>query len=188
MIADVARRFAMLSRAERIQWAAMAPVGVVAAALEAIGGALVFALLTFVVEPAAAGRGHLAQFVGRYVVHADGPDQGSAVLTLALCAAAVHVVRNVLLVVLAWWRTRAVSLSTAALSTRLLGAYMSAPWPFHLRRGSAALMEAVRDGTPPFFEVFGATAAALTEMRGVIALCAVMHCGGAGGSDVPRRR
>jgi hypothetical protein len=42
MVADVARRFAMLSRPERLRWMAMAPLGLLTASLEGLGGALVF--------------------------------------------------------------------------------------------------------------------------------------------------
>jgi ATP-binding cassette subfamily C protein len=174
MIADVARRFAMLSRHQRLQWAAMAPLGILAAALEAAGGALVFALLTFIVEPRQGTRSHLVVVVWRVLAYLGRPNDGNTVLTLAVCAAVVHVGRNVLLVVLAWWRTRVVAFDTARMSTRLLSAYMGAPWPFHLRRGSAGLIEAVRDSARPFFEVFGASAIVLTESAVVLGLCSVL--------------
>jgi ATP-binding cassette subfamily C protein len=74
---------------------------------------------------------------------------------------------------LAWWRARVVAFDTAAMSSRLLAAYMSAPWPFHLRHGSALLVENIRDSTRPFFEVFDAASIVVTEAAVVLVLSAI---------------
>jgi ABC-type multidrug transport system fused ATPase/permease subunit len=170
MVADVRRRFAMLSRAERMRWMTLAPLGVLAAALEGLAGTLVLALLTTMLQPGAGSHGRLADAIRLRI---SGVDDGRALLTLAACAAVVHIGKNVLLVILAWWRTRIVAADSAALATRLLRAYMAAPWPFHLRRGSAGLIENVRDSTRPFFGVFEAASSVLTDGAVMLALCAV---------------
>src|SRR3990170_6816252 len=170
MVADIARRFAMLSRSERLRWMAMAPLGLVTAALEGLGGALVFALLTLITRPEPGSQGSLVVFINTSLA---GAGLSPTITTLAACAALVHIARNVLLVGLAWWRTRVVAFDTAAMSTRLLAAYMSAPWPFHLRHGSAVLIENIRDSTRPFFEVFDAASIVMTEAAVVLALSAI---------------
>ena len=170
MLADVLRRFAMLSPGQRLRWAAVAPVGLFAAALEGLGGALVFALLTGILEPAPAGSSPVMALIGARL---GGHDQQSTVMRLAAGAAGVHIAKNVLLLVLAAWRTRLVAYDTAAMSTRLLRAYMSAPWAFHLQRGSAGLIESIRESTRPFFNVFEAASTILTEAAVVLALAIV---------------
>jgi ATP-binding cassette, subfamily B, bacterial PglK len=170
MLAEVARRFSMLSASERLRWASMAPLGLLTAAFEGLGGALVFALLTLILHPEGGNHGRLVELISSGIVRAGLTNTLS---TLAACAAVVHITRNVLLVVLAWWRTRVVAFDTASLSTRLLTAYMSAPWPFHLRHGSAVLIENIRGSTRPFFEVFEAASSMLTESAVVVALSAV---------------
>jgi ATP-binding cassette subfamily C protein len=170
MLADVAARFAMLSRSERLRWAAMAPLGLVTAALEGLGGALVFALLTLITRPAPGNPSPLVALINTSLASAG---LSPTITTLAACAALVHIARNVLLVGLAWWRARVVAFDTAAMSTRLLAAYMSAPWPFHLRHGSAVLIENIRDSTRPFFEVFDAASVMVTEAAVVLALSAI---------------
>lgn len=148
----------------------MAPLGLLTAAFEGLAGALVFALLTLILHPAPGNHGRLVEFISSSLARAGQPNTLS---TLAACAAVVHITRNVLLVVLAWWRTRVVAFDSAAMSTRLLTAYMSAPWPFHLRHGSAVLIENIRGSTRPFFEVFEAASSVLTESAVVLALSAV---------------
>lgn len=170
MLAELRRRFALLSPAGRRRWAGMALLGLASAVLEGAAGALVFALVTVVLDRSTGTQGRLVDSV-RALLPAGDP--GTAVIALAGCAAAIHIAKNVLLVGLAWWRARVVAFDTAALSTRLLCAYVAAPWPFHLRRGSAGLMENIRDSTRPFFEVFESAATLLGEAAVVLALAAV---------------
>lgn len=156
MIGEIRRRFALLTPGERLRWASMAPLGLASALLEALGGALVFALLTLLVDPLgpsgpSAAYGRVAGFVRTYV---GPPDSRSSLIALAACAALVHIAKNLLLVGFTWWRARVVSFDSAALAARLLRAYVAAPWPFHLRRGSAALMENLRESPRPFFDIF----------------------------------
>ncbi|MEO8077686.1 MAG: hypothetical protein ABI818_15260, partial [Acidobacteriota bacterium] len=168
MVREIRRRFAMLSPAERLRWASMAPLGLGAAVLEAAGGALVFALLTVILDPAGSSR--ITEAIRARV---PGADPRNAVLTLAACAAAVHLARNLLILGVAWWRARVVAFDAAALSTRLLRAYVAASWPFHLQRGSPGLIENIRESARPFFEVFESAATILTEAAVVGALAAV---------------
>ncbi len=170
MLADVVRRFAMLSQGQRLRWGAVAPAGLFAAALEGVGGALVFALLTRILDPSPGGSNALMAFIGARL---EGDDRHSTVIRLAACAAAVHIAKNVLVLILATWRTRLVAYDTAAMSARLLRAYMSAPWAFHLRRGSAGLIESIRESTRPFFDVFEAASTVLIEAAVILALTLV---------------
>jgi ABC-type multidrug transport system fused ATPase/permease subunit len=168
MLREIRRRFALLSPAERVRWGSMAPLGLAAAGLEAAGGALVFALVSVILDPGGSRRS-----VDALRALVPGSDPRHTVVTLAAYAAAVHITKNLLVIALAWWRARVVAFDTMALSTRLLRAYLAAPWPFHLRRGSAGLMETIHGSAPPFFEVFEAVATVFTEAAVVAGLAAV---------------
>lgn len=159
MLADIARRYGLLTRPERVRWAAIVPLGLAAAALEALGGALVFALLARLFEPAAA-RGRLLDLLQPYLPDGGSP---SSIVALAAGVSAIHISKNILLAAAAWWRARIVAMDTAALSTRLFGAYLHAPWPFHLRRNAGVLMESLRGSARPYFEVFESAATVLID-------------------------
>jgi ATP-binding cassette subfamily C protein len=168
MIAEIRRRLRLLTPAQRARWASMAPLGLAAAALEAAAGALVFALLSLLLDPAAGGR-----LVGvlRGALPASSPR--ATLVSLTLLVALVHITRNLLTIGFAWWRARVTARDGAELAARMLRAYVAAPWTFHLRRHSATLMANVSDATRPFFDVFDATATILTEAAVMLALAGV---------------
>ena len=145
----------------------MAPLAIAVAALEAAAGALVFALLSVIADPA--GDSRLVDYL-RTLVPGGEP---AAAVWLAACAAGVHILKNLVVVLFAWWRSRAAAYDSAALATRLLRAYMHAPWPFHVARGSAVAMENLREGPRPFFGVFESAAIVATEAAVVAALSTV---------------
>jgi ABC-type multidrug transport system fused ATPase/permease subunit len=171
MIAELRRRVRLLAPAARARWAMVAPLAFLTAILEGLGGALVFALLSVLLVPPSAAESRLLQFFRARIA---GSDPRGAVLTLVAIAAVIHITRNLLVVGTAWWRARLIAFDTAALSTRLLDAYvMRVPWPVHLRRNSAVLIENVRERSRPFFEVFDSASTIVTETAVVIALVAV---------------
>lgn len=168
MISEIRRRFRLLPPAQRVRWASMAPLGFASAALEAAAGTLVFALLALLLDPDADGR--LVALI-RSALPSSSP-RGTLV-SLTLLVAIVHIARNLLTIGYAWWRARVAAHDAADLSARMLRAYLSAPWPFHLRRNSATLMANIGDSTRLFFDVFDSAATALTEGAVVLALAAV---------------
>ncbi len=169
MTGEIRRRFRLLEPGARARWAVLAPLGLLDAALEALGGALVFALVSVLLAPPDLDQGRLTA-----TLRAWFPGESRAtLLSLATLAAAVHVARNLLVVAIAWWRARVTAFDTAALSARLLRAYLGAPWPFHLRRNSAVQIETIRESTRPFFEVFESASMVLTEGAVVVALAIV---------------
>lgn len=168
MIAEIRRRFRLLTPAQRVRWASMAPLGLAAAALEAAAGTLVFALLALLLNPAGDGR-----LVGVLRSALPSSSPRATLVSLTLLVALVHIARNLLTIAFAWWRARVVAADAAELSARMLRAYIAAPWPFHLRRNSASLMANIGDSTRLFFDVFDSAATALTEGAVVFALAVV---------------
>lgn len=170
MLPEIARRFRALGRAQRVRWAAMPLIGLVAAVLEALAGALVFAVLALLFEPTGAVPGRLVAFIRSAFPFAEA---GSPVIALAAWAAGIHILKNVVVAGLTWWRARTAAHDSAELSTRLLRGYLAAPWSFHLRRSSAALTERLRDSPRPFFDVFESSAIILAEAAMIAGLVLV---------------
>ncbi|MBA3231296.1 MAG: hypothetical protein H0T05_00580 [Acidobacteria bacterium] len=71
MLQEIARRFRALGRAQRMRWAAMPLVGLLAALLEALAGAVVFALLALLFEPAGVVPGPVVAFIRSVLPYAD---------------------------------------------------------------------------------------------------------------------
>lgn len=145
----------------------MAPLGLASAALEGLGGAVVYALLAVLLDPGGAADGPFGGVVKWIVPQAA---TGSILIRLAALAAAIHVTKNLLVAVLTWWRARAVELDTATLCTRLLRAYMHAPWTFHLHRSSATVLESLHGSTRAYFQALEAASTVLTETGVIMAL------------------
>jgi ATP-binding cassette, subfamily B, bacterial PglK len=170
MLQEVARRFGALDRSQRVRWGAMPALGLLTGLLEALGGAIVFALIALLIDPDAAGAGRLIQYL-RTILPGTGGD--APLLPLALWAAAVHLLKTAILAAAAWWRARLVAQDMAELSARLLRAYLAAPWPFHLRRNSAAMTERLRDSPRAFFDVFDGAAVIAAETALITGLSVV---------------
>jgi ATP-binding cassette, subfamily B, bacterial PglK len=170
MLQQVARRFGALDRAQRVRWGAMPAVGLLAALLEAIGGAIVFALIALLVAPESAGSGRLVRFLTGAL---PGTGGDTPLLPLAIWAAAIHIVKTALVAGAAWWRARLVARGAADLSARLLRAYLGAPWPFHLRRSSAAMLERLRDSPRSYFDVLDGASVIVAETALIAGLVVV---------------
>lgn len=167
MLAEIARRFRLLPPDQRRRWALMAPLGLATAVLEGLGGAVVFALLAVLIEPAGLADGRPA---GPFLALLPRPAGAATLLWLAALAAAIHITKNILVAVLTWWRARTVERDTAALGTRLLRGYLHAPWTFHLQRSSAAVMESLRGSTRAYFDALEAASTIAIEAAVIVAL------------------
>ncbi|MGE0043674.1 MAG: ABC transporter ATP-binding protein [Vicinamibacterales bacterium] len=167
MLGELARRYALLSVRDRLRWATLVPLGLAVAAVEALGGAVVASLVAMLSDPAAFLAHPRTQALVAWLPSARIRD---VLVAVTMLTAAVHVVRTVLAVAVTWWQARLVATSLAALSTRVLRGYLSAPWAFHLRRNSAELLQNTVNGPEPFFGVFEAASVILTESLVVAAL------------------
>lgn len=122
---------------QRVQ-AVLVLVGMeIAAVLEAMAVALVVPLVNI------AGRADLAQeqpqvlSVFSFLNFKGGPDRW---IVLALFIAGFYLLKNIFLAALTYFQFRFVYRSYASLSCRLLGAYLHAPWTFHLEKNTAELL------------------------------------------------
>lgn len=167
VIAELWRRFSLLSPRDRMRWATLVPLGLAVAVIEALGGAVVASLVAVLSDPQMLLSHPRAQPFVAWL-----PTDGTRDLLIAvtLLTAGVHVLRTLLAVFATWWQARLLVTSVASLSTRVLRGYLSAPWLFHIRRNSAELMQNTLNSPEPFFNVFDSAATIITETLVVTAL------------------
>ena len=172
MLADVRACLGLLSPWARWRWAALIPLALAAAAAEAVGAGAAFGLITILGDPARAAALPVAAWV---YPHLPAHDNRSIVLAFTLLVIVFYVARNVLLAGVTWAQERALNASVAELSHRLFAAYLAAPYDFHFRRNSAALIRRMTDGVHSVFRgVLGSLVAITTEALVVLGLVVVL--------------
>src|SRR5262245_53301805 len=172
MLADVRACLGLLSSRGRWRWAGLLPLALAAAAAEAVGAGAAFGLITILGDPTRAASLPVAAWV---YPHLPAHDNRSVVLAFTLLVIAFYVARNVLLATVTWALERALNASYSELSNRLFAAYLAAPWDFHFRRNSAALIRRVTHGVPSIFRsVLGSLVAIVTETLVVAGLVVVL--------------
>jgi ATP-binding cassette subfamily C protein len=171
VIAAIRRAFSLLDRTDRARWLALVPLAGVAAALEAAGAASVFLLVRLLAAP-----GDLSMSPGlvRWL-----PDVVRGRSALAFCALVVlfYLIRAVVLIAIAHAEERVIQSSASRIAVRLLARYLGAPYAFHFRRSSSALIHAVRDSVDTVVEMVLASAvhiaSELLVAAGLLTLLAV---------------
>jgi ABC-type multidrug transport system fused ATPase/permease subunit len=128
---------ALLTPGERRRWAALLPVAVVTAALEALAAAAVFGLVAVLGDPTRAASSPLLSRLG---AHSSRPVLGALLVVMAL-----YVGRSAWLAAGTWVRHRVVGKSAVSLAGRMLLTYLTAPYAFHLRNDSASLIRKTTD-------------------------------------------
>jgi ATP-binding cassette, subfamily B, bacterial PglK len=172
MLSDVRACLGLLSRWARWRWAGLIPLALAAAAAEAIGAGVAFGLITILGDPTRAAALPVAGWIyPRLPAH----DNRSVVLAFTLLVIVFYIARNVLLAAVTWAQERALNASVAELSNRLFAAYLAAPYDFHFRRNSAALIRRVTDGVHTVFRgVLGSLVMIATETLVVTGLVVVL--------------
>jgi ATP-binding cassette subfamily C protein len=142
MLADLRACLSLLPPGTRWRWLALVPVALAAAAAEAVGAGAAFGLITILGDPGRAATLPVAGWI-----HARLPrhDSATVIVTFTLLVIAFYIARNGLLTLVAWVQEQALNTSVRQVSTRLLAAYLGAPYAFHFRRNSAALVHRLTD-------------------------------------------
>jgi ABC-type multidrug transport system fused ATPase/permease subunit len=152
-VPDVVRRaLALLSPEARARWGWLLALATVAAAAEAATAGGVFRLIALL---------------------RDAPPARAA--TFAVGLAALTLAKNALGLWATHRRSRLVTAGTAEIAERLVAAYLTAPWPWHLRRNSAELVRTVRTAAnAPCALVLASAVSLATETLVVVAVAAVL--------------
>lgn len=172
MLRDLSRCLSLLDPPLGRRWRLLVPLGVVAAAAEAVGAAAVFGLLTVVMEPARAATLPVFSTVDRWL---GSPGPRAIVIALTLLLIGFYLVRNALLAFAAWAQERVVHDSVAAVARRLLLGYLTVPWSFHFRRNSAGLIQRVSQSAEVAFTMVASPIVhTLVEGLTIAAIAAVL--------------
>jgi ATP-binding cassette, subfamily B, bacterial PglK len=172
MLTTIRRAVGLLPAAVRWQWAALVPLMLAAAAGEAIGAAGLFGLIKIVGDPSLATTLPVARTVTAWL---PWRDPRSVVVSFAVLLAVFFLAKNAVQGMQAWTVGRRVSEGITALSQRLLALYLSAPYPFLLRRNSAEIIRNVSAGVDTVFRrVIAPTVALVVETCVVGAIVAVL--------------
>jgi ABC-type multidrug transport system fused ATPase/permease subunit len=141
VLGEIRRAFGLLDRRERRRWAALVPLAAVGAAAEALGAAAVFFLVRVITDPRQAAR---IPLIAPWV--AASPDPRQVLVRVTIVVIAFYLARNVVLLAVESIQERVIQGSALAMSTRLLAACLAAPYRFHFRRTSSALVHDLREG------------------------------------------
>ncbi len=162
----------LLDAPARRGWAALVLFSVVAAGLEALGTAALYAFIRIVAAPAAA---FTIPVVGTLLGPLRGAGARTVVVTAALVLVVFHVGKNGFLAALAWRQQGWAAQARAQLAERIYGAYLGAPWTFRLQRNSAELIRNVTTTVDVVFRrVLGPALMLATEALVVLAIVAVL--------------
>jgi ATP-binding cassette subfamily C protein len=129
-------------------WAGLIPLAAMAALLEAVGAAAVFALIKIMGDPSQVSTLPVVSTISRAL-----PWQGerATILSFTVLVALFYILKNCLLAVVAYIQNKVASDSMAALSRRMLQGYLTVPYAFHFRRNSAELIRNTADSVDAVF-------------------------------------
>jgi ATP-binding cassette, subfamily B, bacterial PglK len=174
MLADIRACLSLLSPQERWRWLALLPLALAAATAEAVGAGAAFGLISILGDPARAARLPVTAFIYRLL---PSHEPSAVILAFTLLVMAFYVGRNVFLTAVTWVQEKALDAAVGRLSHRLLAAYLGAPYAFHFRRNSAALIHRVTDAVHSVFRgVLGSllnTASEVLVVAGIVVVLAV---------------
>jgi ABC-type multidrug transport system fused ATPase/permease subunit len=158
MLTRIRRCLELLSPRERWRWAALVPLALFAAGLEALGAAAVFALIKLVGDPSHGGGLPILSSL------ADGRDSRTTVLAAVAGVGLFYVFKNVVLTWIAALQGRVIGESVVSVSRRMMQGYLAVPFAAYARRNSAELIRnSTYSAQSAFRDVMESTFAAATE-------------------------
>ncbi|MGE5505888.1 MAG: ABC transporter ATP-binding protein [Actinomycetota bacterium] len=142
MFSAISRAIGLLSPDQRKRFILLCAATVVASLAEMLSLGMLFPLIKVVADP---GVVKGVPGLGPLVALAGGDDH-RLVLVFAGAFAAIFVVKSVYVYLVGLAQVRFIQSNHAAVARRLLGAYIDAPFSFHLGRNSADLVRNIHDG------------------------------------------
>ena len=172
MLSDLGAILGWLDGRLRMRWALLVPIMCVAALLEALAAIAVFGLLRVVVEP---GRVRTAPFVSQIWQAWPTDDPLAVIAALTVAIALFYVARALYLMWAEWIKESTIARSSNRAADRLFARYLSADYPFHLKRRSSQLIQEVARSTDIAFQLFaGSMVNLLAEIATIGVLVAVL--------------
>jgi ABC-type multidrug transport system fused ATPase/permease subunit len=148
MFGTLTRCLGLLPREMRGRWAALVPLLVLTAGLEAASAAAIFALVRIVADPAQAAA---MPVVGTLLHGLPALGPSGTIVLVAASVGLFFAAKNALGAFTAWAQARCLQDAAAATSVALIRGYLAAPWSFHLERRSSDL---VHDAHPAVERIY----------------------------------
>jgi ABC-type multidrug transport system fused ATPase/permease subunit len=133
--------WSILQPHERRRAGIMLALMLVGMTLEMCSIALVVPTLAIMTREA----GAMPEMLRPWVEHFGGMSSPRLILATLGVLLGVYAFKSAFLLVVAWWRSQFVSAAQSSISRRLFSSFMSQPWPFHLERNSASLIQVVAE-------------------------------------------
>ena len=172
MIAQLRKCRAFLSPRMRWRWAALIPLAVAAAAMEALGAAAVFFLIKIVSDPSQLTAYPLASWL---LAKLPWHSSERVVQSLTFLVAIFYLLKNSLLGCVAYAQRKVVSESQVTLARRMLQGYLALPYAVYLRRNSAELVRNMTDSVQRTFrDVLLPALGVVTELLVVLGIILVL--------------
>ena len=162
----------MLPGPLRWRWGAVVPLNLLAAGVEAVGAALVFGFLGIVARRETVSE---LPLIDTLVPLTGATSETQVVVRLGLALVIFYVMRNLVLGAIAYVHEGLVQESVVKVSDRLLWGYLHAPYPFHLARNSASLIQRLQVSVDTVYQLVLSAAAHLAgEVLVALGLIAVL--------------
>ena len=133
--------WSILERHERRRCLALLGLMLVSMALEMCSIALIVPTLAVLTRESAAVPEAIQPWVERF----GGISSPRLILLMLGMLLSMYSIKSAYLLFVAWWQSRFLASVQASLSRRLFSSFMSQPWPFHLERNSASLIQTVSE-------------------------------------------
>ena len=140
---DTLRRLRdLLTRREKVGLVVLSGIMIVEALLEMVGVAVIPVFITLLADPSQLDEsGVLGDLVGFLPVDSVSPT--SLIVWSSIALLVLYVAKAGYITLATYWKVRFAYNRVRKLSTRLYRAYLHAPYPFHLRHGTAELFRNV---------------------------------------------
>lgn len=142
MLKTLHKSSALLGTGQRMHWALLALLALIASGFEAAGALIVFGLLTVITSEAS---GYDVPVVGDLRERFPDAGETTLVVVIGVVICAFFVLRAVVLVLKAYVQGRLAENAGARLAAGLLDGYLAMPYSFHLQRNSAELIRNTYD-------------------------------------------
>jgi ATP-binding cassette subfamily C protein len=166
MLATMRKCLVMLPPQHRRRWLCLVPLAIVTGVAEIGAASAIFVLLRLMTSPA---ETLATPWVAGIVAYLPGRNQDALIPQIAGLLATYYVAKSALIFAAQYLRHRVAHGSSAYLASEMLRRYLSAPYPFHLRRNSAEL---IRNCTSSVGEVLGGVLGATVSMVGDLLMSA----------------
>lgn len=149
VIVALRRSLGFLDRPSKKKWAALIPLMVVVAVMEAAGAALVFTLIRVMDDPSQISTNRVASAVYQLLSESQ---TDNFIIIFGFVVAAFYLVKNSLLILQVYVLNRFAAEGINRLASELLRGYLQAPYSFYFRRNSAKLIRNVSSSADAAFK------------------------------------